>query len=416
MSETMQLVEQHLIRREDKRYSVIDRACFHAKNIYNAANYELRQTLFAQGRRMSYAEQEKHFKKRDLLPDQELPMKVVQQVLMGLHHDWDSFSASCAAYQDHPEKFAGRPCLPHYKDKTTGRYVLTFTEQAISQVALRKGELVLSGLNVCFKTRHRQVDQVRIVPCSSHYLLEVIYRQPIEEAVLDFSLYAGVDVGVDVLAAITSNKPGFVPFLVNGRPLKALNQFYNKCQAQLHSNLPDGIYTSRRLQALTFARNRRLDSLLHLASAYIVQVLRREGIGNLVIGKNDLWKLHIDLGTRNNQNFVSIPHARFIKMLTYKATLVGIRVTLIEESYTSKCSFLDNEAIGNHEIYAGRRIKRGLFRASDGRTIQADLNGSYYIIRKVAPRAFGNLSQVTRHARRLNPTDLQKHLQRWQHP
>src|SRR5712691_9941588 len=101
MKPTMQLVEQHIIRREDKRFAVFDRACFHAKNIYNAANYELRQTLFAQGRRMVYGEQEKHFKQKDLRPDQEVPMKVVQHVLRGLHQDWDSFAAACADYQAH---------------------------------------------------------------------------------------------------------------------------------------------------------------------------------------------------------------------------------------------------------------------------------------------------------------------------
>jgi len=221
MTDTMQLVEQHIIRREDKRFAVLDRACFHAKNIYNAANYERRQTLFAEHRRITYTQQEKHFKQKDLLPDQELPMKVVQHVLKGLHHDWDSFAAAHAEYEAHPEKFKTRPRLPRYKDKIKGRSMITFTDQAISRAALRKGEIVLSGLNVCFKTQQRSVDQVRVVPHSSHYVVEVVYSQPIEAVRLDYSLYAGVDVGVDVLAALTSNKPGFVPFLVNGRPLKS---------------------------------------------------------------------------------------------------------------------------------------------------------------------------------------------------
>src|SRR5262245_9647121 len=185
MTETMQLVEQHIIRREDERFPVLDRACFHAKNLYNAANYELRQTLFAERRRMSYEEQEKHFKRRDLLPDQVLPMKVVQHVLKGLHHDWTSFAAARAEYEAHPEKFKGRPGLPQYKDKANGRYTLTFTEQAISRVALRKGVIVLSGLNVCFRTRQRAVDQVRVVPRSSHYVVEVVYSKPVEQAILD---------------------------------------------------------------------------------------------------------------------------------------------------------------------------------------------------------------------------------------
>src|ERR1051326_1529919 len=120
---TIQLVEQHIIRREDKRFAVLDEACFHAKNIFNAANYELRQTLFTEHRRMSYTEQEKHFKQKDLLPDQTLPMKVVQHVLKGLHQAWDSCAAAQAEYAAHPEKFQARPRLPHYKDRSEERRV-----------------------------------------------------------------------------------------------------------------------------------------------------------------------------------------------------------------------------------------------------------------------------------------------------
>ena len=119
-------------------------------------------------------------------------------------------------------------------------------------------------------------------------------------------------------------------------------------------------------------------------------MLIREGIGTLVIGKNDGWKQAINLGRRNNQNFVQVPHARFINMLSYKAALVGIQVIVTNESHTSKCSFLDNEPVEHHECYAGKRIKRGLFRAGDGRLINADVNGAYNIIRKAIPNAFGN--------------------------
>ncbi len=410
MIKTMQLVEQHIIRRDDERFVVIDQACFHAKNIYNAANYELRQTYFAESRRISYVEQEKHFKQKDLLPDQVLPMKVVQQVLRGLHQDWDNFAVARAEHKAHPDKFSGCPRLPHYKHKTCGRSGLTFTDQAISKTALRKGVVVLSGLNISFKTKQRRADQVRVVPHHSHYVVEVVYSKPIEMVALDASLCAGVDIGLDVLAALTSNKPGFVPFLVNGSPLKALNQCYNKCKAEIQCKLPEGVYTSRRLQALTFARNRRIDSLLHLAGRYIIQLLVLEGIG-----KNDGWKQAIDLGKRTNQNFVNIPHARFIDMLTYKAQLAGIQVTLINEAYTSKCSFLDDEPIQKHDEYAGKRVARGLFQASDGRTIQADLNASYNIIRKAVPSAFDDLPHGACHGLRLNPNDIQKHLQKWKH-
>jgi len=117
--------------------------------------------------------------------------------------------------------------------------------------------------------------------------------------------------------------------------------------------------------------------------------LVNEGIGSLIIGYNPEWKQEVNLGSRTNQNFVGIPFARFIHMLSYKAELVGIQVKITEESYTSKCSFLDNEPISKHEQYAGKRIKRGLFRSASGKCLNADVNGSYNILRKVAPDAFG---------------------------
>jgi len=127
---------------------------------------------------------------------------------------------------------------------------------------------------------------------------------------------------------------------------------------------------------------------LHSASRQIIDHLVDEGIGIVVIGKNKSWKQEINLGKQTNQNFVSIPHARFVDMLSYKAKLAGIKVVTTEESYTSKCSFLDLEPIGKQEKYTGKRVKRGLFRASDGRLINADVNGSGNIIRKVVPNAF----------------------------
>ena len=113
-------------------------------------------------------------------------------------------------------------------------------------------------------------------------------------------------------------------------------------------------------------------------------------IGTLVIGKNDGWKQEVHMGKRNNQSFVFLPHARFIALLQYKAELVGITVVLTEESYTSKCSFLDTEVLEHHAQYVGKRVKRGLFRTALGKYLNADVNGAYNMIVKVVPNAFGN--------------------------
>jgi len=238
--------------------------------------------------------------------------------------------------------------------------------------------------------RQQLPQQVRIVPHATHYTVEVVYERARTPADVDPSLVAGVDLGVDNLAAVASNQPGFTPFLVNGRPLKSLNQWYNKRRAALQSVLPNGGFTSRRLDILTDKRQRQIDHYLHVASRQIISVLVLHRIGTLIIGKNVGWKQKVNLGRRNNQTFVFVPHARFIEMLTYKAQLVGITVIVTEESYTSKCSFLDDEPLSHHDQYVGKRVKRGLFVTATGHRINADVNGAYNILAKVVPDAFGN--------------------------
>jgi putative transposase len=387
---TMHLVERHIIDRRDQRWQAIDQAAWFSKNIYNAATYRVRQSFIAGAGYLNYAAIEKGFKQRDLLPDQQLPLKVVQQVLKQVDHDWQAYFAAHKAWKARPEKFQGKPRLPNYKETATGRNMLVYTDQAISRKALAQGWIEPSGLPIRIKTAHRQVDQVRILSRRSHYIVEVIYTQAVEQATVNPEYVLGVDLGIDTLAALASNQPGFVPLLINGRPLKSINQGYNKQLARLKSALPAGHYTSKRIQCLTHKRNCQIDTLLHRASKRVIEFMRLMGLGTLVIGKNDGWKQGIELGRRTNQAFVHIPHARFIKMLTYKAQRVGISVITTEESYTSKCSFLDLEPVGKQAQYAGKRVKRGLYRANDGRCINADVNGAYNIVRKVIPNAFSN--------------------------
>jgi putative transposase len=212
-------------------------------------------------------------------------------------------------------------------------------------------------------------------------------------------------VGLNNLAAITSSKPGFVPVLVNGRPLKHSNQFSNKRKAQLQAKLGRK-GTTRLMERITNRRNRQITHYLHTHSRRIIDLLVREGIGALIIGKNDGWKQQISIGRRNNQNFVQVPHPRFIQMLQYKAELVGIEVRTINESHTSKCSFLDAEPIGHRERYVGKRVTRGMFRTAGGRRINADVNGAYNIIRKAIPNAFGNgIGGVVVHPVGIAPTN-----------
>jgi putative transposase len=298
-----------------------------------------------------------------------LPAKVSQQVMKVLDKNWKGYMEACKAWQADPSKFLGHPKLPKYKDKRSGRNLLVYTIQAISTSGLKRGIIQPSGLPLEVETKQTTVDCVRIVPRNGYYVVEVVYSREDAPASLDPSLYASIDIGLNNLATLTSNKEGFVPRLVNGRPLKSVNQFYNKHRAELQSKVRSDAYTHR-MERMTNKRTRKIDHYLHTVSRRLVDLLVAEQVGTLVIGKNVNWKQDANMGKRNNQNFVSIPHARFIDMLTYKCKLVGIAVIVTEESYTSKCSFLDMEPIGKHETYLGKRVRRGIFLERRGISLQ----------------------------------------------
>ena len=382
----VQLVEQHVIKRNHPQFDKIDEAAFASKNLYNLGNYHIRQNFFEMG--WAYKYETLYHILKDTEAYQSLPRKVSQQILKILCKNWKAYFEAKKTYFEDPSKFLGEPRIPKYKDKMDGRNVLPYTIQAISKRHLRSGYINPSGLSLMIKTKQRNVNQVRIVPKKTHYIVEVVYTVEIDPVPLNYSLVAGIDIGVNNLTAIASNKRGFVPLVVNGRPLKAINQFYNKRKAELQAQLKNDQYTSWRIERMNDKRTRRINHYLHTESRHIIDLLVAEGIGVLIIGKNNGWKQKINIGKGNNQNFVQIPHARFIEMLKYKSELVGIHVIITEESHTSKCSFLDLESIEHHEGYQGRRIKRGMFRSSDGRKINADINAAYNIIRKVIPDAF----------------------------
>lgn len=388
----MQLVEQHVISKADPRFVAIDTAAFKAKNLYNAANYLVRQAFIGEQRYLGYVAIFHLIKHTEAYTA--LPRKVSNDILRQLDKNWRAFFAASAAYREDPSAYVARPKLPKYKDKTKGRFLLTYDIQAISRRALAQGILSPSGLNITVQTAHRTVKQARIVPHAGYYVVEIVYEHEETPPSGNPALYAAIDIGVDNLAALTSNKVGFVPRLVNGRPIKSTNQFYNKRRAELQTVLEQG-GTTARAGRMTTKRTRRINHYLHTASRAIIALLVAEGIGTLVVGKNPSWKQEARLGRRNNQHFVQLPHARFIEMLAYKAKLAGIRFITQEESYTSKASFLDNDPIPTYDpqqegsyAFSGKRIKRGLYRARDGRTLNADVNGSYNILRKALPTAF----------------------------
>jgi putative transposase len=293
----MQLVEQHIIDRHDPRFAAIDLACFASKNLYNASLYILRQAFFAHEHVPTYAKLAHSLK--DTTEFRTLPAKVAQWTIRQVCGDWNNFWKAQSAYAKCPAKFTGRPSLPHYKPKADGRNLLVYTRQAISGPALEEGRICPSQLDIQVQTKQKEIQQVRIVPHASHYVVEVVYSvKPRSRTAnnLNPQWAASLDLGIDVLAAVTSNKKGIIPFLVNGRPLKSVNAYYNKCSASLQSLLPKGQYTSHRLTALTNKRNRKVDHFLHWASRYIVDWMVRERLGTLIIGHTKGWKQEVNTG------------------------------------------------------------------------------------------------------------------------
>ena len=374
----MKLVEQHIIKKNDNRYKILDEVCFKSKNLYNAALYEIRQHFFNTKHFLNWFSIDKMFKEKKQKDYYSLPCKVSQQTLKLLNQNFNSFFARL-----NNKEYKKKKSIPRYLDKSKGRFIAVYTKQAISKKELRNGIIHLSGTDFRIKTMVNgdSIVQVRVIPKNSYYTIEIVYEVKEADKLDDNNKYAAIDLGVNNLATVSFNDSK--PFIINGKPLKSINQFYNKRRAKLQSKLPNKRKTSNKLKSIAIKRHNKINNYLHKASRYIVNHLVSNNVNTLIIGKNDNWKQETNIGKKNNQNFVSIPHSQFINMLQYKCKLAGIVVIITEESYTSKCSFIDNEELKHHEEYKGKRIKRGLFRTNRGKLINADLNGSLNIMKKV---------------------------------
>ncbi|WP_293165442.1 transposase [Okeania sp. SIO2C9] len=375
-------------------YPEIDRLCFLSKNLYNYANYLVRQSFIFENNYRHYYDLQKTLSTQ---PDyQAMPAKVSQQILMILDRNWKTFLAASEVYQQNPSKFNARPRIPGYKNKIIGRNIVVYTTQAISKRQLKQGIINPSKTGIYLKTLvpTSQIKQVRLVPRLNHYVIEVIYEKCEKQYELEKNRCASIDIGLNNLATLTFNQAGIKPLLINGRPLKSINQYYNKVKSLLQSQLREN-QSSKRLKKLCNKREFKINDYLHKSSRLIINTLINQKIGTLIIGHNEEWKQKINLGKRNNQNFVCVPYNKLIEILSYKAKMVGIDVIITEESYTSKASFIDNDLIpvykegeNNHVTFSGKRVKRGLYRTTSIGLINADVNGSLNIMKKAVPNVF----------------------------
>lgn len=369
----MILVERHIIKKSNSLYNELDMLCILSKNLYNFTLYTVRQFYFENKKYINWINVNNQFIKEKQLDYYALPCKVSQQTLKMVDQNMKSFFSALNVKKS-------KPRLPKYLDKVKGRFVVTYTNQAISKKELKKGYIALSKTNIRIKTKVQNVQQVRIVPQNNVIVVEVLYKVDCKINNSDVKKYCGVDFGLNNL--MSCGFANIKPIIINGKPLKSINWYYNKNKAKLQSLLKNK-HTSNKITNLTIKRNNRINNYLHKASRIFINYLVSNGITDVIIGYNKEWKQGINIGKVNNQNFVNIPYYKLLNMITYKCELLGITVHVTEESYTSKCSFLDNEDVCKHDEYMGKRIKRGLFQSSDGRLINADINGALNILKKV---------------------------------
>ncbi len=370
----IQLTQQIVISNKSNKFAQLDELCFLSKNLYNVALYHIRQYYKETSKYLSYNKLTKILSDSNNIDYRAIPYaQSAQQVLRQVDKQYKSFYESIKS-----KKMQGKKVrLPKYKDKENGRNIFVYTNQC-AKVFNKIVYIKTKKETLSFNIVTDNIQQVRLVPKGNHIIVEIIYNveYKLKE---DNNKYASIDLGLDNLCTLASNVVQSI--IVNGKPLKSINHHYNKTKAILQSKLSKNKHTSKRINRLTLKRNSKIKDYMHKVSRKIVDYMEANSLNTLFVGKNVGWKDSINLGKTNNQNFVSIPYNMLIQMLEYKCKLAGINVVIVNEAYTSKCSFLDRENICKHDIYAGKRVRRGLFISSSGIIINADINGSLNIMR-----------------------------------
>ena len=386
----MQLTERHLIKPNHELYAALDDLTFKAKNLYNHGLYLYRQSYFEHKKNpdvptLTWVDIDKSLRKQGDVGMRALPSKVANAVLKNLGESISSFWKLVRLKNS--GKLTQKPRLPHYLHKTDGRYAVSFNYQTFGNKRGANGELFLcpKGINLPIPTKVANPKQVRIVPNHNNFIIEVIYDAE-EHSPKSTSKYAGIDLGVDNFATITFSTQN-KPLIIKGLELKSVNQGYNRLIAKAQELLPATQKTSQSIHRLWSRRSWILRTKIHQMTAFLATLFDEMQIEKVFIGKNNNWKQNLPFGKKVKQRFAYLPYETFIKQLQYKCKLRGVTVITQEESYTSKASFLDNDDIpvygeAENPKFSGRRIKRGLYHAGNGRLINADVNGSYNILRK----------------------------------
>ena len=388
-------IKQQVKHLSKEDYKTIKELSHIAKNLTNEAIYNVRQYYFTEGEFLKY---EKNYTLlKNSLNYKDLNSNMAQQILKEVDGSFKSFFGLLKLAKQ--GKYAFKDCrLPHYLPKDG------YTTLVIGFVRLKGNKLILPFSN-SFKKEHKSVEitippvlldkkikEIRIIPKAKARFFEIqyIYEAEIMQRNLNTNNALALDLGINnLVTAVSSNGKSFI---IDGRRLKSMNQWFNKENARLQS-IKDkqhfGKNTTNRQKAIARDRNNKVNDYMNKAARKVIDYCVANDIGTLIVGYNETFQRNSHISKQNNQNFVNIPYGKLRFKLEYLCELNGITFVKQEESYTSKSSFWDNDAIpiynaDNPQTYtfSGKRIHRGQYRAANGKTFNADVNGALNILRK----------------------------------
>ena len=387
---TLKQQVKHLSKKEFRNLKYL---CHIAKNLKNQAIYNVRQHYFKNKKYLSYNENYKMLKNSENY--KKLNSNMAQQILKEVDESFKSFFALLKLAKN--GQYNGKIKLPNYLNKDG------FTTLVIGFVRLKDDMLIVPYSNSFRKThkeiviklppvlKGKKIKEIRIIPKQHSRYFEIQYTYEVKEVQreLNENNALGIDLGIDNLCTCVTNS-GF-SFIIDGRKLKSINQYYNKINAKLQSikDKQKIERTTLRQKRITRKRNNRINDYLSKAARIIINYCLNNDIGKIVLGYNEDFQRNSNIGSINNQNFVNISYGKLRDKLIYLCKLYGIEFKLQEESYTSKASFFDGDEIPVYDKenqkeykFSGKRIKRGLYQTSTGKLINADCNGALNILRK----------------------------------
>lgn len=409
---TVKRIIKFNIKKSHPDFNYIKLQLIESKEIYNFANFILRQIYFKNSKNhkfsLNFIEEYPSLKELFLKYINEnkqftslfykiicefaktkkytINLKIVQNIVDKLKSDWNSYWKLLRIRKNY--SYNKKINIPSYKKHYN---LVEYNNQVISKNKLKLGFIgtatMTEGFKISKKHKNLKYKSFRIYEKNNKFTCEVIHEKEIQQ-IKKSNRVASIDMGLENLFTIVFNynKKGIS---LTGTKLKSINQYFNKLKSELQSRLPKKQYVSKFINQLLHKRNEQLRNYIGYYINKLIKILNEENVSKLVVGYNKGWKQNVNLGNKNNQNFVSIPFKKILDILKYKLEDNSIECIEQEESYTSKASYLDNDDIpvykendNTNYIFSGKRIKRGIYKSKQGKIINADLNGALNILKK----------------------------------